>query len=132
MAVDLGLSMGCFFVFFAYKLYYTLQPGTVKELLLGGTLSSMVSLHCLYHRVISGFLITVFSTGAIKGGNLMDISLGPLAHHLYSVCGIFKEITLLRFSPRCIMELRKWLDYSTEAFDWSHISSLIGNLPVSR
>ncbi|XP_018430499.1 PREDICTED: nicotinamide N-methyltransferase-like [Nanorana parkeri] len=58
----------------------------------------------------------------------MDASSGPIVHHLFQVSHLFKEITLLRVSERCIMELRKWLDSHSEAFDWSHISTVMADL----
>ncbi|XP_068130588.1 nicotinamide N-methyltransferase-like [Hyperolius riggenbachi] len=64
-------------------------------------------------------------SGDIKGDLLIDISAGPILHYLYPICGLFKEITLLRFSERCMIELRKWRNRHTGAFEWSHISPTV-------
>ncbi|XP_068130613.1 nicotinamide N-methyltransferase-like [Hyperolius riggenbachi] len=68
------------------------------------------------------------ASGDIKGDVLTDISIGPLIHHLYPMCDIFKQLFLLRFSERCILELRKWCIDGTGAFNWSHIQSIAAGL----
>ncbi|XP_018430132.1 PREDICTED: indolethylamine N-methyltransferase-like [Nanorana parkeri] len=66
-----------------------------------------------------------FKFANIKGGTLIDISIGPIIYHLYSACEYFKEIILLRFNEHCIIELQKWLHDRTGAFDWTHTLSFI-------
>ncbi|XP_063798072.1 nicotinamide N-methyltransferase-like [Pseudophryne corroboree] len=66
-----------------------------------------------------------FSEGHIKGDLLIDISSGSLIHHLYTASGYFKEILVLKCSEQCIMELNKWINTHTGAFDWSHIMEYI-------
>ncbi|XP_040182853.1 indolethylamine N-methyltransferase-like [Rana temporaria] len=66
-----------------------------------------------------------FKFANIKGGTLIDISLGPIIFHLYSACEYFKEIILLRFNDHCIIELKKWLHDLTGAFDWTHTLSFV-------
>ncbi|XP_063798052.1 nicotinamide N-methyltransferase-like [Pseudophryne corroboree] len=67
----------------------------------------------------------VFSEGHIKGDLLIDISIGSLIHHLYTASGYFKQILVLKVSEQCIMELNKWINTHTGAFDWSHIMEYI-------
>lgn len=62
----------------------------------------------------------VFLKGHIKGDILIDLSGGPLVHHLYSACEFFKHIIVLKVKDRCILELKRWLDTRTGAFDWGH------------
>ncbi|XP_056398601.1 nicotinamide N-methyltransferase-like [Hyla sarda] len=80
-------------------------------------------------------LHSIFTQGHVKGDSLIDISLGSAIHHLYSACGFFKEITLLRVTETCVMELNKWRDARTGAFDWSHttniLTSILGDLEKS-
>ncbi|XP_063797903.1 nicotinamide N-methyltransferase-like [Pseudophryne corroboree] len=59
--------------------------------------------------------------GHIKGELLIDISTGAFIHHLYTASGYFKQICALKCSEQCIMELNKWNNKRTGAFDWSHI-----------
>ncbi|XP_063798044.1 nicotinamide N-methyltransferase-like [Pseudophryne corroboree] len=66
-----------------------------------------------------------FSEGHIKGDILIDISMGSFIHHLYTASGFFKEILVLKCSEQCIMELNKWINTRTGAFDWSHIMTYI-------
>ncbi|CAN2390572.1 hypothetical protein PRIEUP_LOCUS609, partial [Pristimantis euphronides] len=73
-------------------------------------------------------LHSALSQGHIRGDSLIDISVGSFIHHLYSACDYFKEITLLRASERCIMELNKWRDTRTGAFEWSHTSQMLSNI----
>nr|DBA16580.1 TPA: hypothetical protein GDO54_003959 [Pyxicephalus adspersus] len=60
-----------------------------------------------------------FKFANIKGGTLIDISIGPIIFHLYSACEYFKEMILLRFNDHCIIELKRWLHDRTGAFDWT-------------
>ncbi|XP_063797905.1 nicotinamide N-methyltransferase-like [Pseudophryne corroboree] len=66
-----------------------------------------------------------FSEGHIKGGLLIDISIGSLVHHLYTASGYFKQILVLKCSEQCIMELNRCINKHTGAFDWSHIMPYI-------
>ncbi|XP_063797876.1 nicotinamide N-methyltransferase-like [Pseudophryne corroboree] len=67
----------------------------------------------------------IFSTGNTKGEILIDVSTGPLVHHLFSACEFFKDIYLLRFREQCSMELNRWLNTRTGALDWNHASSYV-------
>ncbi|XP_063798065.1 nicotinamide N-methyltransferase-like [Pseudophryne corroboree] len=71
------------------------------------------------------FLHHAFSEGHIKGDLLIDISIGSFIHHLYTPSGYFKQILVLKCSEQCIMELNKWINTRTGAFDWSHVMEYI-------
>ncbi|XP_075047504.1 nicotinamide N-methyltransferase-like isoform X2 [Mixophyes fleayi] len=61
----------------------------------------------------------------IKGETVIDISIGPLVYHLYSACEFFKHIYILRFTDKCVMELNRWLNTCTGAFQWNHTSTYV-------
>ncbi|XP_044134270.1 nicotinamide N-methyltransferase-like [Bufo gargarizans] len=65
-----------------------------------------------------------FASGHIIGDILIDLSIGSIPHHLYSSCEFFKDIIVLKASDRCIMELKRWVDARTGAFDWNHAAKL--------
>ncbi|XP_063797898.1 nicotinamide N-methyltransferase-like [Pseudophryne corroboree] len=69
-----------------------------------------------------------FIEGHIKGDLLIDISAGSFIHHLYTASGFFKKILVLKCSEQCIMELNRWINTRTGAFDWSHIMAYIKSL----
>ncbi|XP_056397755.1 indolethylamine N-methyltransferase-like [Hyla sarda] len=69
-------------------------------------------------------LIKTFTEGHIKGDVMIDFCTGPLVHHLYAASNFFKHIIVLKFTDRCIMELKRWLDSRTGAFDWEHAAKL--------
>ncbi|XP_063798053.1 nicotinamide N-methyltransferase-like [Pseudophryne corroboree] len=66
-----------------------------------------------------------FNEGHIKGDLLIDISAGSFIHLLYTPSGYFKQILVLKCSEQCIMELNKWINTRTGAFDWSHVMEYI-------
>ncbi|XP_069803868.1 indolethylamine N-methyltransferase-like [Dendropsophus ebraccatus] len=69
-------------------------------------------------------LAKTFSMGHIKGDILIDLSFGSFVHHLYAASEFFKHIIVLKVSDRCILELKRWLDSRTGAFDWGHATQL--------
>ncbi|XP_075184038.1 indolethylamine N-methyltransferase-like [Anomaloglossus baeobatrachus] len=69
-------------------------------------------------------LIKTFKEGHLKGDILIDLSVGGLVHHLFGACEFFKHIIVLRVRDRCILELKRWVDGRTGAFDWSHVTQL--------
>ncbi|XP_072283428.1 indolethylamine N-methyltransferase-like [Pyxicephalus adspersus] len=72
------------------------------------------------------------SSGRIVGTILMDISVGSVLHQLFSASNYFKEILVLKFNEKCIMELTRWLHDRTGAFDWTHASSAAVELEGKR
>ncbi|XP_056397737.1 nicotinamide N-methyltransferase-like [Hyla sarda] len=77
------------------------------------------------------FLWKHFSAGHINGDVLIDLSGGSFIHHLYSACEFFQHIIVLKVSDRCIMELKRWLDSRTGAFDWGHAIKLHADIEGS-
>ncbi|XP_056398953.1 indolethylamine N-methyltransferase-like [Hyla sarda] len=69
-------------------------------------------------------LTKTFTEGHIKGDVMIDLSTGPLVHHLFSACEFFKHIIVLKVTDGCILELKRWLDTRTGAFDWGHATKL--------
>ncbi|XP_073459292.1 indolethylamine N-methyltransferase-like isoform X2 [Aquarana catesbeiana] len=61
--------------------------------------------------------------GDFKGDVLIDFSLGPVIHHFYAAQKYFKDIILLKPTEHCILEVKKWMNSRTGAFDWSHTST---------
>ncbi|XP_073513315.1 indolethylamine N-methyltransferase-like [Phyllobates terribilis] len=65
-------------------------------------------------------LTKTFTEGHIQGNILIDLSVSSTIHHLYAVCEFFKHIIVLKANDRCIMELKRWVDERTGAFEWDH------------
>ncbi|XP_072282248.1 nicotinamide N-methyltransferase-like [Pyxicephalus adspersus] len=76
---------------------------------------------CLKFPMIN--LHYVFSRGFVAGKVLIDISIGSFIHHLFAASEFFEDIIILKFSEKCVMELQRWLNDRTGAFDWTHTSS---------
>ncbi|KAM4015590.1 nicotinamide N-methyltransferase-like [Anomaloglossus baeobatrachus] len=66
----------------------------------------------------------MFREGHIKGDILIDLSKGSMVHYLYAACEFFEHILVLKITDRCIMELKRWVDERTGAFDWQHAAKL--------
>ncbi|XP_077312258.1 nicotinamide N-methyltransferase-like [Lithobates pipiens] len=64
-----------------------------------------------------------FCTGDIKGDLLIDISMGPVIHHLFSALKYFRNIIILKPTDHCIIEVNKWMNSRTGAFNWSHTAT---------
>ncbi|DBA13485.1 TPA: hypothetical protein GDO54_018495 [Pyxicephalus adspersus] len=73
-----------------------------------------------------------FSSGQIAGTLLIDISIGSVLHQLFFASNCFKEIVVLKFNEKCIMELTRWLHDRTGAFDWTHASAAAVELEGKR
>ncbi|KAM4015585.1 indolethylamine N-methyltransferase-like [Anomaloglossus baeobatrachus] len=65
-------------------------------------------------------LTKTFTDGHITGDILIELSAGSTIHHLYPVCDFFDHIIMLKTNDRCIMELKRWVDERTGAFEWDH------------
>ncbi|XP_073511458.1 indolethylamine N-methyltransferase-like [Phyllobates terribilis] len=65
-------------------------------------------------------LVKTFTEGHIQGNILIDLSASSTIHHLYAACEFFKHIIVLKANDRCIMELKRWVDERTGAFEWDH------------
>ncbi|KAG8546392.1 hypothetical protein GDO81_019008 [Engystomops pustulosus] len=66
-------------------------------------------------------LIKMFKLGHVKGDILFDLSIGSMIHHLYSAHKFFEHIIVLKLNDRCILELKRWVDTRTGAFQWGHV-----------
>ncbi|XP_056397745.1 nicotinamide N-methyltransferase-like [Hyla sarda] len=69
-------------------------------------------------------LTSVFRTGHIRGDVMIDLSGGSLVHHLYAPSEFFKHIIILKVQDRCILELKRWLNTRTGAFEWGHATKI--------
>ncbi|KAM4015584.1 nicotinamide N-methyltransferase-like [Anomaloglossus baeobatrachus] len=76
-------------------------------------------------------LIKTFTEGHIKGDVLIDISHSSMIHHLFAACDFFKHIIVLKVNDRCIMELKRWVDERTGAFEWGHVTKLHGDTELN-
>ncbi|XP_077334688.1 nicotinamide N-methyltransferase-like [Lithobates pipiens] len=73
-----------------------------------------------------------FSSGEFKGDVLIDVTIGPFIQHLFVALEYFRDIILLKPSDHCIVEVKKWTDSRTGAFDWSHCSTLATEMEGNR
>ncbi|XP_073441180.1 nicotinamide N-methyltransferase-like [Dendrobates tinctorius] len=69
-------------------------------------------------------LTKTFKEGQIKDDILIDLSLGPMVQTLFAACDYFKHMIVLKVSDRCILELKRWADSHTGAFDWDYAAKL--------
>ncbi|XP_075184888.1 indolethylamine N-methyltransferase-like [Anomaloglossus baeobatrachus] len=76
-------------------------------------------------------LTKTFTEGHIKGDVLLDLSLGSIMYHLYAACDFFNHIIVLKVRDSCIMELKRWVDERTGAFDWNHVTKLHGHTELN-
>ncbi|XP_073513298.1 indolethylamine N-methyltransferase-like [Phyllobates terribilis] len=76
-------------------------------------------------------LFKTFKEGHINGDILIDISPSAMIHHLFAACEFFKHIIVLKSRDRCILELKRWADERTGAFDWSHATKLHADIGKS-
>ncbi|XP_075044381.1 nicotinamide N-methyltransferase-like [Mixophyes fleayi] len=89
---------------------------------------------CLFQestKSLMAFLHKAFTSGCATGKTLIDISCGPIIHHLLSICEFMEEITILEFNDFCIKELEKWINKDADAFDWTHTSTITAELKGS-
>ncbi|XP_073513304.1 nicotinamide N-methyltransferase-like [Phyllobates terribilis] len=77
-------------------------------------------------------LTKTFTEDHIKGDILIDISMGSFVHHLFAACDVFKHIIVLKSRDSCIIELKRWVDERTGAFDWGHATKLHGETEGNR
>ncbi|XP_075462685.1 indolethylamine N-methyltransferase-like [Ascaphus truei] len=73
-------------------------------------------------------LFKTFSSGHVRGETLLDVSIGPLAFHLLTVCDFFKEINVIEFTDANIREFEMWKNKEPGAADWSHAAKIICEL----
>ncbi|MEE6484731.1 hypothetical protein FKM82_013998 [Ascaphus truei] len=73
-------------------------------------------------------LFKTFSSGRVRGETLLDVSVGPLAFHLLTVCDFFKEINVIEFTDANIREFEMWKNKEPGAADWSHTAKIVCEL----
>ncbi|KAM8927181.1 indolethylamine N-methyltransferase-like [Pelodytes ibericus] len=71
-------------------------------------------------------------SGHIKGGTLIDFSVGSTLSHLFPVCKHFKDVIILEFNDECVRDVQKWVNNEEGAFDWSHASQIVSELEGDR
>ncbi|XP_077105847.1 indolethylamine N-methyltransferase-like [Ranitomeya variabilis] len=76
-------------------------------------------------------LSKTFKEGNIYGDILIDISPSAMIHHLFPACEFFKYIIVLKMRDRCILELKRWVDSRTGAFNWSHAAKMQADIGES-
>ncbi|XP_056398439.1 indolethylamine N-methyltransferase-like [Hyla sarda] len=69
-------------------------------------------------------LTKAFKPGHIRGDVLIDLSISSMIHHLYAPSEFFKHIIILKVRDRCILELKRWLNTRTGAFEWGHATKI--------
>ncbi|XP_056397744.1 indolethylamine N-methyltransferase-like [Hyla sarda] len=69
-------------------------------------------------------LTKAFKPGHLRGDVMIDLSPGSMIHHLYAPSEFFKHIIVLKVRDRCILELKKWLNTRTGAFEWGHATKI--------
>ncbi|KAM4015448.1 indolethylamine N-methyltransferase-like [Anomaloglossus baeobatrachus] len=65
-------------------------------------------------------LTKTFTDGHITGDILIELSVSSTIHYLYAACEFFNHIIVLKANDRCMMELKRWVDERTGAFEWDH------------
>ncbi|KAM4642127.1 nicotinamide N-methyltransferase-like [Discoglossus pictus] len=96
--------------------YYSSKKGIIEEIMI----YKMKVLH------------EEFSTGCIKGDTLIDLTAGPIIHHLFAACEFFKDITVLETNEQTMTVMQKWVNKETDALDWSHLSTYHCDLERNR
>ncbi|MEE6514878.1 hypothetical protein FKM82_023274 [Ascaphus truei] len=73
-------------------------------------------------------LFKTFSSGRVRGGTLLDVTIGPTAFHLLTACDFFKEINVIEFTDASIREFEMWRNKEPGAADWSHAAKIVCDL----
>ncbi|XP_075184184.1 nicotinamide N-methyltransferase-like [Anomaloglossus baeobatrachus] len=47
-----------------------------------------------------------------------------MIHHLFAACEFFNHVLILKINDRCIMEVMRWVDSRTGAFNWNFATNL--------
>lgn len=63
-----------------------------------------------------------------KNSKLLDIGSGPSVHVALCAGKIFRDIYLSDLVEANRDELKKWLEYDGDAFDWSLVAKFIGDM----
>ena len=66
-------------------------------------------------------------TGMYTGQKLLDFGCGPVIDHAISPSRYFEEIYFADFKTN-LDQIKKWVNRSPDAFDWSHFFKLYAEL----
>ncbi|XP_078496199.1 nicotinamide N-methyltransferase-like [Lissotriton helveticus] len=75
--------------------------------------------------------LRILSSSAVKGGSLIQVSIGPVIHYTIPACEYFTEITFACLNDKSMEELQKWLKNDPDALDCSHVIKLFLELQGS-
>ncbi|XP_069804893.1 nicotinamide N-methyltransferase-like [Dendropsophus ebraccatus] len=65
------------------------------------------------------FLSNIFASGRVKGQSFIEFGVGPTIHYILSACETIEKIYLTDYFQGNLDEIKKWLNYEEDAFDWS-------------
>ncbi|XP_078496174.1 nicotinamide N-methyltransferase-like [Lissotriton helveticus] len=67
----------------------------------------------------------IFSSGAVKGELLMELSYGPYFHWTFPACEHFSDIVLGGSTDQCVAVMENWWRNEPGALDWSHVAKAV-------
>lgn len=79
------------------------------------------TLFYIFHKALKDKLST-------KNGRLLDIGSGPSVHVALCASKTFRDIYLSDLVESNRYELKKWLEYDGDAFDWSSVAKYVGDM----
>ncbi|XP_078496188.1 nicotinamide N-methyltransferase-like [Lissotriton helveticus] len=81
---------------------------------------------------IFDLLNKAFSSGAVKGKTLIQLSIAPLFQYLFLASQYFEEIIIGCSTDKCNLEVEKWRTNAPGAIDCSHAAKLTCELQGNR
>ena len=83
--------------------------------------------NCEITSTTSFFDKGIISAGKYSGQKLLDFGCGPVIQHAISPSRCFEEIYFADFETN-LDQIKKWINRSPEAFDWSHFFEFYARL----
>ncbi|XP_078496170.1 nicotinamide N-methyltransferase-like [Lissotriton helveticus] len=74
----------------------------------------------------------IFSSGAVKGDLLIELSIAPYFHWTFPACDYFSDIVLGGSTDQCVTVIEKWRRNEPGALDWSHVAKALCELQGNR
>ncbi|XP_078496059.1 nicotinamide N-methyltransferase-like [Lissotriton helveticus] len=74
----------------------------------------------------------IFSSGAVKGELLIELSHAPFFHWTFPACDYFSDIVLGGSTDQCVAVIEKWWRNEPGALDWSHAAKALCELQGNR
>ncbi|XP_078496167.1 nicotinamide N-methyltransferase-like [Lissotriton helveticus] len=74
----------------------------------------------------------IFTSGAVKGELLIELSHAPYFQWTFPACDIFSDIILGGSTDQCVTEIEKWRRNDPGAVDWSHATKSLCELQGNR